>query len=465
MQPSIHRHHYTLLVALVLADAAAAAWLWDPSVLLAWPLWALVALTAVAEALPVELPQGRGSVSVSFPLIFTSSMVLGPFAGFVVGLLGTLTADELRGRVPWLRMALNHLQLALAGAVSGLAYVSLERLWGSPLGVWTGLLAGGLLYFIVNAGSVSLMVSLYHRMSVLHYFKSSVLGTVPNYLALIPISYVMASVYQSLGVAALAVFFLPLLVARQSFKLYSEMRQSYREMIVALTRALEAKDPYTAGHAERVSGIAVHLGKVMEMPEEDLEILEIVGLLHDIGKIAVPDSILNKRGRLTPEEYALMKKHPVTGHEIVRNIHFLGKGQEWVLHHHEHWDGRGYPDGLAGEAIPLGARVLSIADAADAMLSDRPYRRAMRLIEACRQLARASGEQYDPTVLRRFFELCADERFAKEILRQPAPISAAELGELIALPEMAAARREAAAARPRDSAPADGGAPEGSERA
>ncbi|MBX5476530.1 MAG: HD-GYP domain-containing protein [Clostridia bacterium] len=275
----------------------------------------------------------------------------------------------------------------------------------------------------------------------------------------------MAAVYQSLDVVGLAVFFLPLLVARQSFKLYSEMRQSYREMIVALTRALEAKDPYTAGHAERVSGIAVSLGKVMNMSDEDLEILEIVGLLHDIGKIAVPDAILNKRGPLTAEEYALMKKHPVTGHEIVRNIHFLGKGQEWVLHHHEHWNGKGYPDGLAGEAIPLGARVLAIADAADAMLSDRPYRRAMRLIEACRQLARASGEQYDPTVLRRFFELCADERFAKEILRQPAPISATELGELIALPEMVSAGREAAASRPADNPPVSTDVPEGSENA
>lgn len=178
------------------------------------------------------------------------------------------------------------------------------------------------------------------------------------------------------------------------------LRATYRQTLEALGRAVDRRDGMTGGHCVRVAEYSRVLGERMlgSRPQE-LQVLEYGALLHDIGKIAVPDAILRKDGPLTDEEWAVMRQHPCFGHEILYGIAFLTDALPIVLYHHERFDGKGYPEGLAGESIPIGARIFSAADAFDAMTADRHYRRALSLDEAMSELRRNSGTQFDPEVI------------------------------------------------------------------
>jgi putative nucleotidyltransferase with HDIG domain len=189
-----------------------------------------------------------------------------------------------------------------------------------------------------------------------------------------------------------------------------ELRRSYRATVRALSNAVEARDAYTGKHAERVTAYGMELARAIGLPVEDSPQMEFGFLLHDIGKVAVPDAILFKTGQLTEEEYALIALHPVVGAEILRDVDFLGEGKLVVRHHHERWDGTGYPDGLAGESIPVAARVFSVADALDALTTDRPYRPASSFREARVEIGRSAGSQFDPTVVAAY-DAIADETF------------------------------------------------------
>jgi HD-GYP domain-containing protein (c-di-GMP phosphodiesterase class II) len=181
-----------------------------------------------------------------------------------------------------------------------------------------------------------------------------------------------------------------------------ELKRSYRATVRALANAVEARDAYTGRHAERVAAYGLAIAAAAGMDIADTPEMEFGFLLHDVGKVAVPDAILFKSGPLTSEEYALIAKHPVTGWEILRDIEFLGEAKLVVRHHHERWDGQGYPDGLAGEAIPLSARVFAVADALDALTTDRPYRPASDWPAARERIREAAGTQFDPGVVAAF---------------------------------------------------------------
>jgi ribonuclease P protein subunit RPR2 len=178
-----------------------------------------------------------------------------------------------------------------------------------------------------------------------------------------------------------------------------ELRDSYFATVRALTNAVEARDAYTGKHAERVAAYALEIGAAIGQSWTGSPEIEFGFLLHDIGKVAVPDSILHKPEPLTPHERELIQQHPVTGWEIVRQVDFLGAASDVVRHHHEHWDGAGYPDGLAGEDIPLTARVFAVADTLDALTTDRPYRPASHFPEARGLIEEARGTQFDPQVV------------------------------------------------------------------
>jgi HD-GYP domain-containing protein (c-di-GMP phosphodiesterase class II) len=190
-----------------------------------------------------------------------------------------------------------------------------------------------------------------------------------------------------------------------------ELRASYMATVRALSNAVEARDAYTGKHADRVSAFGLELARRAGMDVVRQPQLEFGFLLHDVGKVAVPDAILFKTGPLTDEEYALIAEHPVTGAEILRGVTFLGDGIDVVRHHHERWDGTGYPDRLHGEEIPLSARVFAVADTLDALTTDRPYRFAVGW-EVARDIIRdAAGTQFDPAVVAAY-ETIADPVFA-----------------------------------------------------
>jgi len=191
-------------------------------------------------------------------------------------------------------------------------------------------------------------------------------------------------------------------MAIENAALYEDIEKSYFSTVQALAKAIEVKDPYTHGHSERVTEYALLIAEAMNLEEREKQKLKYAATLHDIGKIGIAGRVLNKPGNLTDEEYTHVKTHPMLGDSIIEPVEFLQGPRPIILHHHEHYDGNGYPLGLKGNGIPLCARILSVADAFEAMRSDRPYRRALPLEKAREELVRNAGTQFDPAVVQAF---------------------------------------------------------------
>jgi len=185
---------------------------------------------------------------------------------------------------------------------------------------------------------------------------------------------------------------------KENARLYAALERGYLETIRALASAIDAKDPYTHGHSERVSRLAVEIGRELGLDEAELKTLEVSGILHDVGKIGIPEQVLLKPALLTPEEFTVVKSHAAIGAEIVEGVEFLKPSEPAIRHHHERWDGTGYPDGLAGEEIPLIARIVNAADTWDACTSERPYHPARSVPEVLAIMAELRGAQLDPKV-------------------------------------------------------------------
>lgn len=195
-------------------------------------------------------------------------------------------------------------------------------------------------------------------------------------------------------------------IAIQETRHYEDIHINYFNTIHALVLALEARDPYTRGHTERVTKYAIEVGRVLSISQTKLEILRYAGEVHDVGKISIPDFILNKPGRLTPTERAVIELHPLKGTEMLEPLEFLRPAIPIVRHHHERYDGTGYPDGLEKDKIPLMARILACADAFDAMTSDRPYRsRRLTVEEALTEIKNNAGSQFDPHIAHLFIQI------------------------------------------------------------
>jgi len=192
--------------------------------------------------------------------------------------------------------------------------------------------------------------------------------------------------------------------------LYREQSDLFAGVVRALSSAIDAKDPYTCGHSDRVARVAVRLAEELGLPSDERRRIHLAGLLHDIGKIGIKDEVLRKPGRLTPEEYEHIKLHPALGYEILKGLKKIQHVLPAVLHHHESWDGQGYPHGLAGEAIPLIARIVAVADAFDAMGSDRPYRKGMQDTVLDKILHEGAGKQWDARIVEAFFRARDDIR-------------------------------------------------------
>ncbi len=194
-------------------------------------------------------------------------------------------------------------------------------------------------------------------------------------------------------------------LAAHNKKFYKELKELFYKTIRAISNALDTRDAYTNGHSLRVTLYSMILARELHFDDSYLEDIEIAGLLHDIGKIVIPKNILCKNGKLTDEEFVVMKSHPSVGEKIVLNIKKLQTISEWVKSHHEKWDGRGYPDGLKGTEIPLAGRIIALADTYDAMTSTRPYRTALSHEVAMAEIERCIGTQFDPDLGKIFLSL------------------------------------------------------------
>jgi hypothetical protein len=208
-------------------------------------------------------------------------------------------------------------------------------------------------------------------------------------------------------------------ICMENLQWSDQIDRSYGDMIHSLARAIDAKDAYTHGHSDRTHQLVRALAEEIHLPEALIRMMEYGALLHDIGKIGIEDAILRKPGKLTPEEYTVMKRHPEIGHRILQPVRFLRPVASIVLYHQEWVNGGGYPEGLAGEEIPLGARLVAVIDAWDAMTSNRPYRQAMTKAAAIAELRRAAGTQFDSKLVDAFLRVL--ERFDRDGLPASEP--------------------------------------------
>ena len=207
-------------------------------------------------------------------------------------------------------------------------------------------------------------------------------------------------------------------VAIENYRLNLDVEQTYLETIKALAQAVEAKDPYSAGHSKRVGYYATQIGEQLGLDQEMLRTLNDAGVLHDIGKIGIKDEILLKSAPLTAEEQKIMQQHPLIGEAIVKPVRSLSKVVELIYHHHEKFDGSGYPSRLKGEGIPLGARILAVADTYDSMVTDRPYRKRLSLEQARTELKKSVGVQHDPMIVDLFLKFLDEKEQRLAVARE-----------------------------------------------
>lgn len=269
------------------------------------------------------------------------------------------------------------------------------------------LIIGSVIYFLLNIGfTITFLFALYEKISkeIVDFVIGE--GKLFNILSTAINALIVYVLYTYIGLFAVPLSLFTFLTIQLGNYYATKYRNSKIELLTALSKSLEKKDPYTAGHGEKVSEIAVKIAEKFGLPKRDIELIKTAGLLHDIGKIGVPELIILKKGKLTEEEYMIMKEHPKKGFEILKQINeFENTVAKWVLYHHERWDGNGYPEGLKGEEIPIQARILTIADVYHALISDRPYRAALSKEEALKIIKQESGKLFDPQLAKILIEL------------------------------------------------------------
>jgi putative nucleotidyltransferase with HDIG domain len=281
-------------------------------------------------------------------------------------------------------------------------------------------------FFAVNSLLVSSVIALSTEGSFAHIWRKNTLGTLPYDVLSSPIVYLLAWIYVVSGPVGATALCIPLLGIRQLYKTNSQLEQVNRELLELMVKAIEARDPYTSGHSRRVAHYSKLICRAVGLTGHELERIGIAALLHDVGKIhEIYAPILRKPDRLTPDEWAIMQTHPAKGAELVATVSHLRDIVSAVRHHHENWDGTGYPDGLAGEDIPLGARVVLVADTIDAMTTDRPYRKALGEAQVRAELLKFRGKQFDPNICDKLLSSPVFGLLFAPTMREPTPTEGA----------------------------------------
>ncbi len=360
-----------------------------------------VALTLIGSAFPVQLPRGTQQ-AVAIAPIMGAMFLGGPAVAGWVAALGTTELRELRGRVPWYGSLTNHAVLVVPAVLAGTLR---EVLLGLGTGIaWDFLtaMAAATVFINVNLVLVSIALGLRTGQRPKDVLLGDIRGIAGGVIALAPLSWLMTVVY-AVQWWATALFAVPLYSTRLAYQRFLEMREMFTQTIGALAEAVDKRDPFTAKHSLRVKEIAVDVGRVMHVSDGELEALEWGGLLHDVGKIGVPDRVLLKQERLNKDERMIMNAHPVLGAQIIAPVTKLAPELPIIRHHHEWYNGSGYPDRLIGDEIPKLARVLHVADAFEAMTAARPYRMTPLTAEqALAELRKFAGIQFDPVVVDAF---------------------------------------------------------------
>jgi HD-GYP domain-containing protein (c-di-GMP phosphodiesterase class II) len=363
----------------------------------------LVVLAVVANNYQVVVtPRYKADAA---PAVHFAIVLLFPPAAAValvgLGALGGEGILRLRGRRQPIDIVFNASQLMIAAAAAAMVFRGLGAGHSEDLAtIVAGAMAGCAMY-LVSTGLVVGATALHTRRNPFQIWAEAAAGDLRQTTALYVAGCLLAVIAaRSPWVAA--VMMVPIAGVQLSLKRSMELRQQTVAAVESMADLVDRRDPYTFQHSRSVAEHAVRTAWRLKLPDREVELIGLAARVHDLGKIAVPDAVLHKEGRLTAEEFALMKRHPADGADILSKFPEYKRGRELVLAHHERIDGRGYPRGLAGDQIPLGARIIAVADAWDAMTSDRPYRKALAQDVALAELMRGRGTQWDAEVVSAF---------------------------------------------------------------
>src|SRR5262245_34098149 len=382
---------------------------------------ALVVLSSATAALKVHLPltTGGSTMSVSYAVDFASLLLLGPNETMLVAAGSAFSQCNLnrKERNPFYRTAFSAASLVITVHAAGLAFTTLGGTASqTPLTVARPLVGAATVYFLLNTGLVATAIALSTRSGLMSTWHHNFLWSAPSYFVGAGIAAVAAWFVEHAGFWIAPFTFAPMYLTYRTYKVYmgriedeqrhvQQTSDLHLATIEALARAIDAKDQTTQMHIRRVQLYATCLAKSAGLSESEIQGVKTAALLHDIGKLAVPEHILSKPGPLTQEEFQKIRIHPQVGAEIIAAVPFPYPVAPLILSHHERWDGKGYPQGIAGEAIPIGARILTIVDYYDAITTERPYHKALSHESALGLLKHEAGRTLDPKLLPVFIEL------------------------------------------------------------
>ncbi|HMB83964.1 MAG TPA: HD-GYP domain-containing protein [Terriglobales bacterium] len=338
--------------------------------------------------------------SIAFLPILTCLLLVPHWTG-VLGITASLLTAEFISRRAAIKVVFNTVQGLFSASVTVIAY---RVLGGTSLLTpsefrFVPYLAAIVLFFAANSLTMSAIVAVQEEKHLWSLWVKRLRFTLMYDLLSIPFVFVFAYVYVHFGVIGAAIFMIPLLGARQLYKTNWQLEKTNQELLELMVAAIEARDPYTSGHSRMVANMTRVISRAMGLREREIERIVVAALLHDVGKIhEIFGPILSKPAKLTAEESAIMRTHPIKSEELARNVSSLKDILPLIRHHHENWDGSGYPDGLFGAAIPLGSRIVMFADTIDAMTTDRPYRTALGETAVRKELEKFRGKQFDPKI-------------------------------------------------------------------
>ena len=410
-----------IYVAAMIAAGTAVVAIVLPSLQLPHPtLFAsLLALSVVTSALKVDLPVGVGSscISLSYAVDFTALLLLGPAPTVLIAIASAWAqcSFRMKQRNPAYKTLFSMACLAVTVVAASSVYSGLGGTYGQ-LSSLQALVGAAMTYFLVNSTAVAAAFALSTRRRVFQVWHDNFLWSITSYVVGAIAAGIAVEVWQRVGHWETSLAVLPLCLTYRTYRIYldriaeeqrrvAEWTQLHRESTEVLARAIQAKDIAGSRHIERVQYSAASLARRAALSEMDTQAVETAALLHDIGKLAVPEHILSKPGPLTAHERKKMQIHAQVGAEIVDAVAFPCPVAPLIRSHHERWDGLGYPAGLRGEDIPIGARILAVADTFDALTSDRPYRQSVSPEAALAILESEAGKAFDPSLVKHFAEI------------------------------------------------------------
>jgi HD-GYP domain-containing protein (c-di-GMP phosphodiesterase class II) len=365
----------------------------------------LLYIAADANVIPWQFPNSSISLIVSTGIDIALVLLYGSAIALPFVALAVLTI-ELLARRPFVKLLFNVANAVLYTGAASVVFAYLGTVGESPLASGTQVMAwllAAAAHVLVNASLLALMISSASNAPFMHLLRMMLSGGAGMQQWTLPPLGALIAVLQLHSPWALTLAILPLVAIYVSFRRYVELNQQTRTVMEMLADTVDVRDPITSQHSLRVTEYTrVIIEALGSVPLSEAETLLAAARIHDLGKVGISDACLHKQGPLTPEERADMERHPVLGAQLLKPLSMYQDGLAIVRHHHERWDGRGYPDRLSGEQIPFGARVLAVADSFDAMTSDRPYRRALTTERALAEIAGGRATQFDPTIVDAF---------------------------------------------------------------